>query len=74
MERSKDTVVELRGNVNVKSHVICFLPKSHQHRKDQQFLDDLNSRETNGSSSGKKRTLAVFLVSVNSHLPNRNGK
>lgn len=45
MEMDKDTAIELVWDLGEKGPILHFPPESHQHCKDQEFLEALNSGE-----------------------------
>lgn len=45
MEMDKDTAIEPVRDLGGKGPILHFPPESHQHCKDQEFLEDLNSGE-----------------------------
>lgn len=63
MEMDKDTITELTGYLRGKGPSSHFLPESHQHCKDQEFLEDLNSRERPGLKLWNRDSV-VFVFSL----------
>lgn len=63
MEVDKDTATELTGKLGGNGPSSHFLPESHQHCKDQEFPEDLNSRERPAFKLWNRDSAVLFPVS-----------